>query len=55
MMLYKNKKAMIHSPNGDTDFFSTLLLESCKEIYISAIFVYNHPKLHVLNVDWLID
>ena len=31
MMLYKNTKAMVRSPDGDTDFFD---IESCKEIFI---------------------
>ena len=32
IMLYKNAKAMVYSPDGDTNFFE-ILLESCKEMH----------------------
>ena len=32
IMIYENKKAMIRTPDGDSDFFFILSLESCKEI-----------------------
>ena len=33
MMVYRNMKVKIHTPDGDTDFFLTLLLEFCEEIH----------------------
>ena len=49
MMLYKNAKVIVHSPDGDR------LLQYCYRSfarrYISTIFVYNLPRLCTLNVD----
>ena len=44
MMLYKNTKVMVHSPNGDTNFFNGLW--SFTRRYISILYVYNIPRLH---------
>ena len=35
MMLYKNTKAMVHSPNGNTDFFSIVTRVLQKDILAS--------------------
>ena len=47
-MLYKNTNAMIHSPDGETDFFRNV-----SEIFqgdILASYIYNLPWLLTLNI-----
>ena len=50
MMLYKNMKAMVYSLDGNTHFFD-VVRENFVRIYISAIYVYNLPRLDTSNVD----
>ena len=42
MMLYKNMKVKVGSPDGDTDFF---------DIVASLISVHNLPRLCTSNID----
>ena len=45
MMLYTNMKAIVCSPDDDTDFFN-IVAGVFKRRYISAVSVYNLPRLH---------
>ena len=45
-MLYKNAKAMVRSPGGDTDLFAGVLQGK----YISTIFIYTLRRLCTLNI-----
>ena len=48
MMLYKNTKVKVRSPDGDTDFFDIVAGFLQGESLIS---VHNLPRLRTLNVD----
>ena len=47
IMLYRNTKAKVSSPDGDTGFFNIVAASR----YIRTIFVYNLPRLHTSNID----
>ena len=51
MMLYVNMKAIVHSPDDDTDFFDIVngVLQE-NTLYIDAIFIHNRPWSCALNV-----
>ena len=46
MMLYKNTKAIVHSPDGDTDFFNI-----DAGVLQNTIFVYTLPRRRISNVN----
>ena len=49
MMLYKIMKAMVHSLDGDTEFFN-IVAGVPSERYISTIFAFTLPRLHTLTI-----
>ena len=49
MMLNKNMKVMIHSPDGDTDF--DICCWSLARKYIRAICVYYLSRIYTTNVN----
>ena len=50
MMLYKNTKVKVRSPDGDTDFFLICRRLSARG-YFRPIPIHNLPKILSLNVD----
>ena len=50
MMFYKNIKVMVHSSHGEMDLFD-ICHRSFARRYISTIFVYDMPRLHISNAD----
>ena len=49
MMLYKNMKAMVYSPDGDTDFFDIVTTKTRR--FTSAVHVYDLARRRTSNVD----
>ena len=50
MMLYKNMKAVICSPDGNNDFFG-IVIGVLEEDRLNRLFVYNLPRLLTMNVN----
>ena len=50
MMLYKNMKAMVHSPDSDTNFFDFCCWSLARR-YISTMYVYNLLRLRTMTSD----
>ena len=49
MMLYKNRKAMVHPPNSSTDFFDIVIGVLLEDTL--ATFVYNQSIFRTTNVN----